>query len=228
MELLSIQSSAGSTSWRHFGSIHKWQTEVCLSFPLWISEWIYLSWKKILPGLKDFLDFPSVRSSSMLTAAKTKKVITEHCYPKTEKINTCSQASERPFCFLSKTCNVPSLKDVPRLVKRDLKIIAFNIVHRKTSEVEDPSVWLSVEIHFISSMKCSWRYVNFHAENLRSSRPEGRFHLYFANIISMNCACSDKIDLRLTYLKTESHRNARLEDELWLMASLFPVFKILQ
>lgn len=151
VQLLFMQRSLGSIYGRHFGSFHKWQTWVCLSFPMWISEWIYLSWKKILPSLKNLLDFPCVRFSSMLTAAKSKKVITEHCHAKTGKINTCSQASESFFCFQSKRCNVPSLKHVPRLIKKDLKIIAFNI-HRKTSEDEDASAWLNVEIHLISKM----------------------------------------------------------------------------
>lgn len=49
---------------------------------------------------------------------------------------------------------------MPRLVKKDLKVIAFNIIHRRTSEAEDPSMWLFVEIHLISGMKCLWKCVN--------------------------------------------------------------------
>lgn len=160
MELLFVQSSGGTSCRRHFGRVHKWQTSVFLSCPMWISKWIYLSWKKILPGLKNLLYFPCVRSSSMLTAAKTKKIITEHSHAKTGKVNTCSQASERLFGFQSKRCNVLFLKHVPRLIRKDPKVIAFNIIHRKTSETEDLSAWLSVEIHLISRMECLWKCMN--------------------------------------------------------------------
>lgn len=148
---------------------------MCLTFPMWISEWIYLSWKKILPGLKNLLDFPCVRSSYMLTVAKNKRVITEHCHAKTGMINTCSQASERLFCFQSKSYNIPSLKYMPRLVKKDLKIIAFNDLQRQVKLKILVCGYLLKSIKFQEWNICRNAWIVFHAQTLRSPGQRGGF-----------------------------------------------------
>lgn len=128
-------------------------------------------------------------------------------------------------------CNILSLKHVPTLVKKDLKIIAFTLFIERQVKVKVPLRGYHL-IHLISRMKewnvCGNVWIVFHAENLRSSRQAGRFRFIFTNLISMNYACSDKIDLKINIVKGRKPQNSKTAMKMgrWVMISLFHVFKL--
>jgi len=173
--------------------------------------------KKDSPRFEESPWFSRCRIYLHADSSREQKVITENCQAKIRKINICSQASKRLFCLQNKRMH--SLKHVPRQVKehpknldkpkfirKAFKSLLSTLLCRKTSGDEDFSAWLPVEIHLISRTKCLCKTVNtVSCKDFEICQTRRNISLStLTNVISKNCACSDKINLKINTSERQS------------------------